>query len=124
MGAFHAIRRRHLLKAGGALLGAALCLAVVFGSAAEAQAATKSTCVPSKRTPPPKKRVLRLGTFNGKKGQCKTIQEAVAAAAPGNWILIGPGDYKQSASQHMAGAVGDDRAGADIGIPPAGLHIR
>jgi len=123
MGAFHAVRRRRLMKAGGALLGAALCLAVVFGSVAEAQAAT-NTCVPSKRIPPPKRRVLRVGTFNGKKGQCKTIQEAIAAAAPGNWILIGPGDYKQSASQHMAGAVGDDRAGADIVITTPGLHIR
>jgi len=124
MVAFHAIRRRSLLKAGGALLGATLCLAVVFGSVAEVQAATRNTCVPSTSAKPPKHRVLRVGTFNGKKGQCKTIQEAIAAAAPGNWILIGPGDYKQSASQHMAGAVGDDRAGADIVITTPGLHIR
>src|SRR5205085_90928 len=123
MGAFHAVDRGHLLRVGGALLGAALCVAVLFGCVAEAQAAT-NTCVPSTRIPPPKRRVLRVGTFNGKKGQCKTIQEAIHAAAPGNWILIGPGDYKQSSSQHMEGAMGDDRAGADIVITTPGLHIR
>jgi hypothetical protein len=122
MGAFYAIRRRHLL--GGGLVAAALCLAVALGGAAEAQAVTRNTCVPSTRVPPPKKRVLRVGTFNGKKGQCKTIQEAIAAAAPGNWILIAPGDYKQSSTQSVPGAEGDDRAGADILVTTPGLHIR
>ena len=120
MVAFHAIRRRSLLKAGGALLGATLCLAVVFGSVAEVQAATRNTCVPSTSAKPPKHRVLRVGTFNGKKGQCKTIQEAVNAAAPGNWVLIGPGDYKETSSTKPEGAYGDDIAGASVGRPLGG----
>jgi hypothetical protein len=123
MGAFYAIHRRRLLSVAGALLGAALCLAVTFGSVAEAQATT-NTCVPSTRIPPPKKRVLRVGTFNGKKGQCKTIQEAVNAAAPGNWVLIAPGDYKQSEIHKIEGAKGDDQAGADILIKTPELHVR
>jgi hypothetical protein len=39
-------------------------------------------------------RVLRVGTYHGSRGQYRTIQAAVAAAKPGDWILIGPGDYK------------------------------
>jgi len=65
-----------------------------------------------------------VGTYKGNKGQCKSIQEAVANIAPGNWILIGPGDYKQSASQKVEGAEGDDRAGADIVVTTPNIHIR
>jgi hypothetical protein len=42
--------------------------------------------------------VLRVGKYHGSKGQYKTIQAAVAAARPGDWILIGPGDYKTHSS--------------------------
>jgi hypothetical protein len=110
-------RRLHAVGGIAATFAAAMAF---LATAAPAQA----TCLPSTKVPPPKHRVLRVGTFNGKKGQCKTIQEAVNAAAPGNWILIGPGDYKQSASQKMAGAVGDDRAGAEVVVKTPDLHIR
>ena len=43
-------------------------------------------------------RVLRVGTYHGSKGQYRTIQAAVKAAKPGDWILIGPGDYKTRSS--------------------------
>jgi hypothetical protein len=114
------IHRSRRVRGLGAMAAAAATVVVVLTGAGPAQA----SCLPSTRTPPPQHRVLRVGVFNGKKGQCRTIQEAVHAAAPGNWILIGPGDYKQSSSQQMAGAVGDDRAGADIVITTPGLHIR
>ncbi|MHB2024844.1 MAG: hypothetical protein ACYCO3_16245, partial [Mycobacteriales bacterium] len=48
--------------------------------------------------------VLRVGTYRGIAGQFKSIQAAVNAARPGDWILIGPGDYKTSSSQAPAGA--------------------
>jgi hypothetical protein len=41
-------------------------------------------------------KVLRVGAFHGVKGQFTSIQAAVKAARPGDWILIGPGDYKTS----------------------------
>jgi hypothetical protein len=69
-------------------------------------------------------KVLRVGTFNGKHGQCASIQEAVDAVAPGGWILIGPGDYKQSSSRTITGAFGDDRAGAAVLITTPGIHLR
>jgi hypothetical protein len=42
--------------------------------------------------------VLRVGKYHGIKGQYTTIQPAVKAAKPGDWILIGPGDYKTRSS--------------------------
>ena len=43
-------------------------------------------------------RVLRVGTYHGVKGQFSSIQAAVNAARPGDWILIAPGDYKTRSS--------------------------
>jgi hypothetical protein len=43
--------------------------------------------------------VLRVGTYHGIKGQYRTIQAAVDAAKPGDWILIGPGDYKSRSAR-------------------------
>jgi hypothetical protein len=70
------------------------------------------------------RKVLRVGTFAGKKGQCASIQEAVDAVRPGGWVLIGPGDYKQSSSRTIEGAYGDDRAGADVLVRTPNIHIR
>jgi hypothetical protein len=123
MGVYRTIDCRRSTCLYGALAGMVLLLAVLFIGVSGAQAAI-NRCVPSTKVPPPKHRVLRVGTFNGKKGQCKTIQEAVNAAAPGNWILIGPGDYKQTSSTKPAGAYGDDVAGASILVTTPNLHIR
>jgi pectin methylesterase-like acyl-CoA thioesterase len=40
--------------------------------------------------------VLQVGTFHGIAGKFKTIQAAVNAAHPGDWILIAPGTYHES----------------------------
>ena len=39
--------------------------------------------------------VLLVGSYHGMAGQFQTIQAAVNAAHPGDWILIGPGDYHE-----------------------------
>ena len=49
-------------------------------------------------------RVLRVGTYHGIPGQYTSIQAAVDAAAPGDWILVAPGDYKTSSSSAPKGA--------------------
>jgi hypothetical protein len=67
--------------------------------------------------------VLRVGTYNGKGGQYSTLQAALKVAQPGDWILIGPGDYKQS-SQQAIGGYGDDKAGADVLVRTPNIHIR
>ena len=62
-------------------------------------------------------RVLRVGTYNGITGQYATIQAAVNAAKPGDWILVGPGDYKE---QGYAG----ETEPAGVLITTANLHLR
>jgi hypothetical protein len=47
--------------------------------------------------------VLRVGTFHGIKGPYSSIQAAVDAAKPGDWILVGPGDYKEHSARTPAG---------------------
>lgn len=102
------------------VLALAACTALVVlvpAGGAQAAKAPKSKCTS-------KHKILRVGTFEGKQGQCATIQEAVAHVPEGGWVLIAPGDYKQSASEHMTGAQGDDRAGADIVVTTPNIHIR
>ena len=42
--------------------------------------------------------VWRVGTYRGISGQFRTIQAAVDAARPGDWILVAPGDYHENGS--------------------------
>jgi hypothetical protein len=113
------VRIRRLGLAGSLAVPFA-CVALLSTGAAPAQA----DGYPLKKVPAPRHRFLFVGSYNGLKGSCRTIQEAVNAAAPGNWILVGPGDYKQSSTQQIPGAVGDDRAGADILVKTPEIHIR
>src|SRR2546421_9553338 len=71
-----------------ASVAAALLVATALGAGAPPAAA---------RTGP---RVLRVGTYHGITGQYSTIQSAVNAAHPGDWILIGPGDYHERGSMN------------------------
>jgi hypothetical protein len=66
-------------------------------------------------------RVLRVGTYHGIRGQFSSIQAAVNAAHPGDWILVAPGDYKTTSSQAPAGA---QTTPAGILITTPRLHLR
>lgn len=68
----------------GLALALVLCAGAVLASAANA-------------------RVLRVGSYHGIRGPYHSIQAAVDAARPGDWILIGPGDYKTRASRRPGG---------------------
>ncbi len=48
-------------------------------------------------------KVLRVGSYHGIRGRYTSIQAAVDVAEPGDWILIGPGDYKTHSIRHPAG---------------------
>jgi hypothetical protein len=65
-------------------------------------------------------RVLRVGTYHRIRGQFRTIQAAVNAAKPGDWILIAPGDYKTRSTR---GPGGND-APAGVLITKKNLHLR
>jgi hypothetical protein len=68
-------------------------------------------------------KVLLVGTFQGHAGKYTTIQSAVNAAKPGDWILVAPGDYHETAdsSQPTEPAHGDN---GGVMISTAGLHLR
>jgi hypothetical protein len=68
-------------------------------------------------------KVLRVGSFHGVPGQYKSIQAAVNAAKPGDWILIGPGDYKTKPSS-ISTPKGYPDFPAGVLITKANLHIR
>ncbi|MFN8163081.1 MAG: hypothetical protein U0R26_04470 [Solirubrobacterales bacterium] len=61
--------------------------------------------------------VWRVGTWNRIPGQFKSIQAAVDAAHPGDWILVGPGDYKEQGNSGAA-----EPAGVLITTP--NIHLR
>jgi hypothetical protein len=58
-------------------------------------------------------RVLLVGTWKGKKGSFATIQTAAAAAKPGDWILVAPGDYHEGAGSRDG-----------VRVTTADIHIR
>ncbi len=81
-------------------------------------------------------RALLVGTWHGRRGRFRSIQAAVNAARPGDWILIAPGDYHESPTAsvgvhiatpnlHLVGlnrntvVVDGDRPGAPLACDPA-----
>ena len=65
--------------------------------------------------------VLLVGSYKGVAGQYSSVQAAVDAAKPGDWILVAPGDYKETSGQVPQGAA-DTPAG--VLVQTGGLHIR
>ncbi len=69
--------------------------------------------------------MLLVGTYKGVAGQFTTIQAAVNAAKPGDWILIAPGDYHEIADQQTPPtpeqADEGDVGGVEISTP--NLHL-
>src|SRR5206468_7545567 len=61
--------------------------------------------------------VLLVGTYNNIPGAYTSVQQAVLAAQPGDWILVAPGDYKEDG---YAGA--EEPAGVLITTPD--VHLR
>jgi hypothetical protein len=69
-------------------------------------------------------KVLLVGSYDGQAGQYHTIQAAVNAAKPGDWILIGPGDYHEIADETgQHGNYGDGAMGG-VYITKSGLTLR
>ena len=61
-------------------------------------------------------KVLLVGTYHGVRGKYSSLQAAVNAARPGDWILLGPGDYKTTSSRHPQGRA-DEAAGVLVTKP-------
>jgi hypothetical protein len=69
-------------------------------------------------------KVLLVGTYNGKAGQYKSIQAAVNAASPGDFILVGPGDYHEDADETGPYGNPDNGAMGGVFINKANLTLR
>src|SRR5712692_5338371 len=66
--------------------------------------------------------VLRVGTLNGQAGDFTSIQEAVDAASPGDWILITPGDYHERGD--YTHTLPSGAAAGAVLITKPNLHLR
>jgi len=69
---------------------------------------------------------LLVGTFNGIPGQYATIQDAVNAAQPGDWILVAPGDYHEDSDITDPPTSSDISEGwyGGVDITTSNLHLR
>src|SRR3954453_10702993 len=69
-------------------------------------------------------KVLRVGTYKGNKGQFKSIQAAVDAAKPGDWVLVAPGDWHERADHRAKRGPQPDDAPAGVIIAKPRIHLR
>jgi hypothetical protein len=70
-------------------------------------------------------RVLLVGTFAGHAGQYQTIQSAVNAARAGDWILVAPGDYHETADLTGPASAYVSAGGfGGVYIAKSNLHVR
>jgi len=67
--------------------------ALIAGAGLLASCSSSSTSSPTA----PSGKVLLVGTYKGHAGQYTSIQAAVNAAKPGDWVLVAPGDYHETA---------------------------
>ncbi len=76
--------------------------------------------------PPPPPRALLVGSYNGHPGQYSSIQAAVRDARPGDWVLVGPGDYHETADHQSPPTAEQLEAGANGGVlvTTNNIHIR
>ncbi len=67
-------------------------------------------------------RVLLVGTYRGHAGRYSSIQAAVDAAKPGDWILVAPGDYHETADRTPTNVDQGGFGGVLITTPD--IHLR
>ncbi len=68
--------------------------------------------------------VLLVGTYHGKAGKYQSIQAAVNAAEPGDWILVAPGDYHETADLTNPPASFEHGDFGGVYITTSNLHVR
>ena len=79
------------------------------------------SAIASSASSPAAPKVLLVGTYKGIHGQYTSVQAAVNAAAPGDWILVAPGDYKTTS---ITSPKGEPDMPAGVMIATADLHLR
>jgi hypothetical protein len=116
-------RRLHFSRLSAGLVVSILLL---LGATLSACSSNSTSTASSNSTSTPKGHVLLVGSFNGVKGQYATVQAAVNAAKPGDWILIGPGDYHEDNSMVNVPTSSQQGLGENGGvlITTPDLHLR
>src|SRR3954462_5713088 len=84
-------------------------------------AATVATAAAPPRAPGPRGRTA--GSWHRVRGTFRSIQAAIDAAHPGDWVLVGPGDWKER-GDFATHKPAKGEAGWGVTIATAGLHLR
>jgi hypothetical protein len=69
-------------------------------------------------------RVLLVGSYLGVPGPYPSIQAALDAARPGDWVLVGPGDYHEQADRRPSRGPQPDNEPAGVVMSTPGVHLR
>jgi hypothetical protein len=96
----------------------------VFGAVVLAFGALSAWTPSQVGSRPSSPKVLLVGSFDGIAGGYRTIQSAVDAARPGDWILIGPGDYHEKADESGRRGNPDDGQMGGVYIAKSGITLR
>ena len=109
-------RRRTRVRRTGGLVATCLLGAGLLAACGSSSSSTSTTAAPSGK-------VLLVGTFQGHAGKYTSIQAAVNAAKSGDWILVAPGDYHETADSSLPTQPDHgDNGGVMISTPD--IHLR
>jgi hypothetical protein len=110
-------RRRRLAIGAGSV-------AIVMTVAACGSSSRKASPAGGHSSAPAGSKVLLVGTYQGHAGQYQSIQAAVNAAKSGDWILVAPGDYHETADLTNPPASFDHGDFGGVYITTPNLHLR
>ena len=113
---------RRLIVSSTVRIGVVLALgAIILSACGNNSTATRGT-TKTERTAP---RVLLVGDYRGIEGSYRTIQAAVKSARSGDWILVAPGDYHETADQSATTPIERTEGGvAGVLITTPEIHLR
>jgi hypothetical protein len=100
-------------------VGALALVAAVAGASASWHDSASATVRPSAAG-----HVLLVGTYKGHTGQYTSIQAAVNAANAGDWILVAPGDYHETADLTHPPSDYSEAPFGGVLVTTPGLHLR